>query len=189
MYELSGKQKRLEFDIFCDILDEATLQYESEYGQDYDMDSFINKRTDDNWYDGEQKFYMVIENIIKKMEMLKIDFIYKKEEIKKSHEIKFRSYEKTRYKYYFLIPNKKLNFSFSHLSYEERVFCSLEIIFLLLMNKIKLDLNAISKIFGTSVSRETYREMRLIISESLNCKIIKGKKNGYYDIVLKELNS
>ncbi|MBQ9124914.1 MAG: hypothetical protein IJY14_04395 [Acholeplasmatales bacterium] len=68
-------------------------------------------------------------------------------------------------------------------------FCSLEIIFLLLMNKIKLDLNAISKIFGTSVSRETYREMRLIISESLNCKIVKGKKNGYYDIVLKELNS
>ena len=44
-YELSGKQKRLEFDIFIEAISSNKLQYYSKYGQDYNYDDKITKRS------------------------------------------------------------------------------------------------------------------------------------------------
>lgn len=184
-YELSGKQKRLEFDIFIEAISSNKLQYYSKYGQDYNYDDKITKRSNtDNWYDGEHKFNELVENTIKKLKLLKIKYILNKEVIKEKYESGFREYERPHYIYDFLMTDPKFEYRFAHLSYEERAFCSLEIVFLMMMHNIKVEAFILSNIFGFEVTKQVFHDIRNDISKVLNCEIEKNHR-GRYKIVKK----
>lgn len=70
-YDLSGKYKKIEFDIFIEAINSNKLQYFSEYGQDFDLDDTIVRYSEKSTFDGEKKFDIIVNNVIKKLELLK----------------------------------------------------------------------------------------------------------------------
>ena len=179
-YELSGKQKKLELDMFLEVIRSSKLNYYSEYGQDFDYDDKITKRSNnDNWYDGEQKFNELVENAIKKLDLLGIKYKVNKTVSKETYEKGFREYEISHYTYDFLMIDPKFDYDFAELSYEERAFCSLELVFLMMMHNMKVDVKVLTNIFGTEVTYYMYHDIRNNISEILNCKIEKNAKGRY----------
>lgn len=178
-YELSGKQKKLEFDLFFEAINSSKLQYYSEYGQDFDLDGTIIKQNQNNPYDGERKFDLIVNNVIKKLDLLQIKYILNKTVKIEKYESGFRQYEVPHYTYDFLITDSKFNYKFAHLAYEERAFCSLEIVFLMMMHNMKVDAMILGNIFGIEVTKQTYSDIRRNLSEILNCKIQKNDKGRY----------
>lgn len=179
-YELSGKQKKLEFDLFFEAINSNKLQYYSEYGQDFDFDDKITKTVDeDNWYNGEKKFELILNNIIKKLDLLGMKYIINKSVKKEKYESGFREYEIPHYSYDFLMTDPKFSYKFADLTYEERSFCSLELVFLMMMHNMKVNLMVLSNIFGTSIDRQTFSNIRANIKEVLNFKIEKNHKGRY----------
>lgn len=178
-YELTGKQKKLEFDLFIEVINSTKLQYFSEFGQDYDLDDTIVKINENNPYNGEDKFDLIVNNVIKKLELLKIKYHLSKTVYKEKYESGFRQYEKPHYTYDFLMTDPKFEFKYAHLSYEERVFCSLEIVFLMMMHNKKVDIDILSNVFGIEVDRKRFQRIREDISSVLNCKIEKNHKGRY----------
>ena len=178
-YELSGKQKKLEFDLFFEAINSNKLQYYSEYGQDFDLDDTIVKQNDDNPYDGEKKFNLIVNNVIKKLDLLGIKYILNKTVNIEKYESGFRQYEVPHYTYDFLITDPKFSYQFAKLSYEERAFCSLELVFLMMMHNMKVDTMILSNIFGFEIVKQTYYEIRKNISDILNCKIEMNDRGRY----------
>lgn len=178
-YELSGKQKKLEFDLFIEAINSGKLQYYSDYGQDFDLDDTIIKQNNSNPYNGEDKFDLIVNNVIKKLDMLGIKYILNKTNNKEKFESGFREYETSHYTYDFLMTNPKFDFKYAHLSHEQRAFCSLEIIFLLMMHNKKVDSKVLSNIFGFEVLYRTWTEIRKNLSDVLHCKIEKNDKGRY----------
>ena len=175
-YELTGKQKELEFDMFWDALDNSLIKQ-----SDFDFNDKINKRNNNNHYDGDFKFNEVLNRVIKKLKLLKIEHVVNKIETKhKVDDNRYTTYFYRTYDYDFYFYDKTFNFSFDHLSYEERALCSLEIVFLLFMHNIKVDTDVLSRIFGQEVSRYTFMCMRKIIEKVSNYKLVKNKNGNYH---------
>ena len=115
-YELTGKQKELEFDMFWDALDISTIRQ-----SDFDFDDKINKRNHNNHYDGDFKFNEVLGRVVKKLELLKIQHVVNK--IMTEHKVednRYTTYTYKTYDYDFYFYDKSFQFSFDHLTYEER---------------------------------------------------------------------
>ena len=98
---------------------------------------------------------------------------------KETFEKGFREYETSHYIYDFLIIDPKFDYDFADLSYEQRAFCSLELVFLMMMHNMKVDLMVLSNIFGMEITKYVFYDMRLIISDVLNCKIEKNSKGRF----------
>lgn len=178
IYELTGKQKELEFDMFWDVLDNSKIKQED---FEDDFDKKINKRNHKNHYDGSFKFNEVMNRIIKKLELLQINHVVNKSYTE--HEVKDNRYTTYTYKTYdydFYFCDKSFNFSFDHLSYEERALCSLEIVFLLFMHNIKVNTEVLTRIFGQEVSTYQFMSMRKIIEKVSNHKLVKNKNGNYH---------
>lgn len=179
-YDLSGKQKKLELDMFMEVISSSKLNYYSEYTQDFDYDDKITKRSNnDNWYDGEQKFNELVENAIKKLDLLGVKYKLNKIVSKETYEKVFRTYEISHYTYDILMTDPKFDYDFADLTYEQRAFCSLELVFLMMMHNAKLDVKILSNIFGMEVTYYMYHDIRNDISKVLNCKIEKNHKGRY----------
>ena len=175
-YELSGKQKVYELDMLCDALDDAKILQ-----ADFDFSDRINKRNYKNHYHGDFKYNLIVKNVIKKLEMLKVNFVVNVINNEKLIEDnRYTTYVEKTYDYDFLFYDKKLSFSFTHLSYEDRAFCSLEIVFLLLLHNIKVDAKVLENIFGQTVTRHVFMDIRNNIEEVLNCKLVKNKNGNYH---------
>ena len=175
-YELTGKQKELEFDMFWDALDNSTIRQ-----SDFDFDDKINKRNFNNHYDGDFKFNEVLGRVVKKLELLKIQHVVNK--IATEHKVednRYTTYTYKTYDYDFYFYDKSFQFSFDHLTYEERALCSLEIVFLLFMHHIKVDAEVLTRIFGQEVSRYTFMSMRKAIEKISNHKLVKNKNGNYH---------
>jgi len=181
-YDLSGKYKKIEFDIFIEAINSNKLQYFSEYGQDFNLDDTIVRYSEKSTFDGEKKFDIIVNNVIKKLELLKIKFMLNKTVNIEKYESRFREYETPHYSYDFLMTDPKFEFRYAHLSYEERAFCSLELVFLMMMHNKNVNIKILSNIFGFEVTFKTWNNIRNDISKILNCKIEKNK-NGRYKII------
>ena len=119
---------------------------------------------------------------MKKLKLLKIKHILNKEIIKEKYESGFREYGRPHYIYDFLMTDLTFEYRYAHLSYEERAFCSLEIVFLMMMHNMKVEAFILSNVFGFEVTKQVFYDIRNDILEVLNCEIEKNHR-GIYKII------
>lgn len=173
---------KLELEFLIHIMKYHSICYEDYDGDEGFKDTIkrISSNEEESNYKPYNKYLRIVDSMISKLKKLKIQMIIDEDEKIIEAENSKTKYSYSRKKHYFVFLDKTYQFSYNHLSIDERRESALIICYLIFMHHQEFTLEIGKEIFGGDFTRDNFSKIRKDIKEITGFDLTKNQNGNYH---------